>query len=67
MVNFEAIVNEHLCLLKKKKNVGTSLVVQWLRQPPMQVVWFLSLVEELRFHMLCGQKKKKKNETEAIL
>ena len=60
MVNFEAIVNEHLCLLKKKNTLGTSLVVQWLRQPPMQVMWFLSLVEELRFHMLCGQKKKKK-------
>ena len=59
MVNFKAIVNEHPCLLKKKKNnLGTSLVIQWLIQPPMQGVWFLSLVEELRFLMLCGPPQK---------
>ena len=36
-------------------NLGTSLAVRWLR---LQGAWVRSLVEELRFHMLCSVAKK---------
>ena len=36
----------------KIETQGTSLRVQWLRlHLPMQGVWFLLLLRELRFHM----------------
>ena len=45
-----------------KLNLGTSLVVQWLRIClSMQGVWVRSLVGELGSHMPHGQKKTKQN------
>ena len=46
----------------KDSYVGTSLVVQWLKDStlPMQEAWVQSLGRELRSPMLSGQKKKKK-------
>ena len=42
-----------------KINLGTSLVVQWLRlRLPKHGVWVQSLVKELRSHMPRGQKTK---------
>ena len=41
------------------QNIGTSLVVQWLKLSfPVQEVWVQSLLGELRSHMPCGQKTK---------
>ena len=43
----------------KKNEIGTSLLVQWLRlRLPMQGVRVQSLVGELRSHMPRGQKTK---------
>ena len=50
-------------LFKKQVLHGTSLVVQWLRLMfPMQVARVLSLVGEIKFHMLHSEAKKKKDE-----
>ena len=51
-----AIFNALLAVnLKKSHNVGSSLVVQWLRiQLTMQGTWVQSLVMELRSHMPWG-------------
>ena len=39
-----------------KRKYQDSLVVQWLNSElPMEGAWVLSLVGELRFHMLCVQ------------
>ena len=56
-------------LLRRERgsNRGDSLIVQWLRlHLPMQGVWVLSLVEELR-STRHGGPKKSKGKTEAIL
>ena len=45
-----------LLFKKKKKKLGTSLVVQWLRLLPMQDVRVQSLVGKLRSHMTLDQK-----------
>ena len=37
----------------EKKNVGTSLAIQWLRLP-LQQARVQSLVGELKSHMVCG-------------
>ena len=48
--------------------LGTPPVVQRLRLClPIQGVWVRSLVEEVRSHMPCGQKKKPKHQTQATL
>ena len=50
-----------------KKNLRTSLVVQWLRlQLPVQGVGVQSLIQELRSHMP-HMAKKTKHKTETIL
>ena len=56
---------------KKKRSVGTSLVIQWLRlHLPMQTEQVRSLVKELKPHVLKPhvlQVQKTKHKTEAIL
>ena len=45
----------NFCSNINKTEIGTSLMVQWLRlHLPVQGVWARSLVKDLRFHMLCG-------------
>lgn len=45
---------------EKKSDLGTVLVVQWLRfQLPMQGMQIQSLVGEVRYHIPCGHKNQK--------
>ena len=42
----------------KKEFLGNFLVVQWLRlELPMQKLWVLSWIRELKSHMLCNMAK----------
>ena len=62
-------IADSYCILyiKKKKNQGTSLVVQWLKlRLSMQGVRVRSLIGEPRSHMPCNQRRRN-IKTEAIL
>ena len=50
---------KNILFKKKKKDVRTFMVVQWLKLHfPMQKLRVQSLVRELNFHMPCSQKTK---------
>jgi len=52
-------LNLHKLVVKKKKRIGTSLAVQWLRFHLLtQGVWVQFLIRELRSHIPPGQKPK---------